>query len=125
MRPRCESCGARGHTATPDPRDCSRTFRAVVAIKERDLSMREAAELFGVLPGTIVEALRRDPEARRIAIAAGAKRRKPRARSRLVELAVAAVREDGLSVRDAAASYGVDRVSVHRVLRALGVSATC
>jgi transposase len=119
------SCGAHGHAATPDHRDCSRAFRAVVAIKKRRLSMREAAELFGVLPGTIAEALKRDPGAWRIALRAGRDRRKPRQRSVLVELAVAAVRDDGLSVRDAAASYGVHPVSVYRVLRALGTNASC
>lgn len=48
MRARCDHCGARGHEAAPGYVNCSRAFQAVRAIMERRLSMREAADLFGV-----------------------------------------------------------------------------
>jgi transposase len=79
--------------------------------------MREAAQLFDILPGTIANALKRDPEAWCIALRAGRDRRKPRQRSILVELAADAVRDDGLSIRDAAASYGVEVYTLYRALR--------
>lgn len=65
---RCTDCGAAGHTATPDRRDCRRSFRAVIAIAQFRLTMAEAAKMFGVNAGTIAEELRRYPDVRVIAI---------------------------------------------------------
>ena len=121
MKARCASCGSVGHVAVPGDVYCSKSFRAAQAVRELGLSMREAADLFGVSASSLVEWLRRDPEAHRIAMARAAAVRKERARSvaPLVELAARAVHEDGLLTRDAARSYGVPWWKVRAALRVL------
>lgn len=65
---RCRDCGAAGHAATPDRRDCRRSFHAVIAIAQFRLSMAEAAKMFRITVGTLTEELRRYPDVRAIVL---------------------------------------------------------
>lgn len=130
---RCASCGKRGHDAAPGGARCARSHQATLAIAERGLSMREAAQLFGITVSSIHEALRRNPAAWRRSLdrtaeirAAEAARKPPRGPRRdrpgrppsvLIDLAVDAVASDRLSVRDASWSYGVSKQAIYQRMR--------
>ena len=83
--------------------------------------MREAADLFEISVGAVMEALRRDPEAHRIALARAAEVRAERASSvpPLAALAARAVHEDDLMVQDASRSYGVTPAVIRSASRKL------
>jgi len=123
VRARCADCGARGHEAVPDHANCSRAFRAARAVAKLRLSMREAADMFGVTVGSVSEELRRDPEAWRVALARAAEVREERraawAPPLLVGLAVRAVHDDDLMTKTAARAYGVPAHAVSRASRRL------
>lgn len=137
---RCASCGKRGHDAAPGGARCARSHQAVLAIAERGLaiaerglSMREAARLFGVTVSSVHEELRRNPAAWRRALDTGAEiraaeaaRKPPRGPRRdrpgrppsvLVDLAVDAVANDRLSLRDASWLYGVSKQAIYQRMR--------
>lgn len=117
----CVRCSKHGHEAAPDAMTCSRSYQAARAVALRGLSVREAAEKFGVLPTTVNEDLRMFPEARERSSRRSLKTR-PRGRRRDVvalrmRTAANAVALRGLSVRDAARIYEVTSGALRRAVR--------
>lgn len=118
---RCDRCGRQGHDPAPGDATCSRTFRAARELARRGLTIREAADLFGITPGSLGEELRRFPEVLDVAIARGVEDRLRRGtrKGRLADMAALAVADDGLRVIDAARSYGVSAPTVRAALKRL------